>query len=72
MKAQQRRGEIEMMIGWLEKRGLIDYVSRSSGKYAVYLVTGYKSIGTAADTHAYLSGATDVMHTIEAKAKDEG
>ncbi len=58
-----------MMIGWLEKRGLIDYVSRSNGKYAVYLVTGYKNIGNPADTWAYLSGATDILHTIESRNK---
>ena len=56
-----------MMIGWLEQRGLIDYVSRSNGKYAVYLVTGYKNIGSSADTHVYLSGATDMLHTIESR-----
>ena len=67
MNQKQRRHEIEMMIGWIEKRGLIDYVVRQGSKYSIHLVTGYKNIGNSADTHAYLSGATDILHTIEKK-----
>lgn len=67
MNQKQRRDEVEMMLGWLEKRGLIDYVVRQGSKYSIYLINGYKHIGGTVEIHPYLSGATDMMHLLEGR-----
>jgi len=67
MEDDQQFEEIDMMLGWLQRKNRIDYVMIQSdpARWSVYLVKGYKHIGGAKSTHAYLSGATDMMHIYE-------
>ena len=64
MNPRQRRIEIDMMIVWLDSAGYIDYTEKASGptRWSIYMLNGYHHIGNAVSTHAYLSGATDIMH----------